>query len=299
MTFVPADLPDDFDAFWAEAWQEAKSAALDYRRTPAEGVSCPFDHRVDLVEFRGVHGETLHGWFAYPEGARRIESFAWIPPYGRESVLPNRYGTRDGFCSISLNFHGHEAFHQEKYDRARGYFSEGAEDPANWIFRTMFQNACLAVRVLQAQTEVDEDRIGAMGLSQGGGISIWLGAFCPIVKAVCADFPFLASIRQTLGNQIYRYPLKELSDYMDSIPLGRERVFNTLTYYDTTHVATRCQVPTQVSYGKRDPAVRPESVEAVYNALPGLKNLLIYEGGHDWDPAMVEANRHWLVESLS
>ncbi|MFX4921939.1 acetylxylan esterase, partial [Acinetobacter baumannii] len=76
----------------------------------------------------------------------------------------------------------------------------------------MFQDATIAARVLQAQIEVDEDSIGAMGMSQGAGMSIWLGAWSPIVKAVCADMPFLAGINKTLTGSVYRYPLKELTD---------------------------------------------------------------------------------------
>jgi cephalosporin-C deacetylase len=253
---------------------------------------------VETIEFRGIDGSAKHGWLASPPGARRLPSFVWVPPYGRESLLPNEYGTREGFTSLSFNFFGHGAFHQEKYNQARGYFAEGAEDPSTWVFRRMFQDAVIATRVLQAQTEVDEDRIAAMGLSQGAGIAIWLGAFCPIVKAVCADLPFLSAIKQTLLTNVYRYPLKELTDYIASIPLGEARVLNTVSYFDTMNVATRCAKPTLVSLGLKDPAVKADNVKAVYEALPGEKELKVYDWGHDWHPEMVENDRRWLMRHL-
>jgi cephalosporin-C deacetylase len=163
----------------------------------------------------------------------------------------------------------------------------------------MFQDAVLATRVLQAQPEADEERIGALGLSQGAGIAIWLGAFCPIVKAVCADLPFLSAIKPTLLNNVYRYPLKELTDYMAAIPLGQERVFHTVSYFDTMNVATHCRVPTLVSLGLKDPAVREDNVRSVYEALPAEKELKIYDWGHDWHPDMVENNLRWLAEHLA
>lgn len=297
MTFEPY-LPDDFDEFWAETFAEAKSAKLDYHRSLTNDFDLP-GFTVETLEFAGVRGEPLHGWLAFPPGARRLPGFVWVPPYGRESLLPNEYGTRSGFTSLSFNFFGHGAYHQEKYVPARGYFSEGAADPHTWVFRSMFQSAVIATRVLQAQLEVDEDRIGAMGLSQGAGIAVWLGAFCPIVKAVCADLPFLCAIKQTLMNNVYRYPLKELADFIDTIPLGRERVFNTVSYFDTMNVATHCVKPTHVSLGTKDPAVREDNVRSLMEALPGEKELTVYEWGHDWHPEMIDVNRNWLIGHLS
>lgn len=290
-------LPEDFDAFWAAAADEAKSAPLDFHRSLQRDSQHP-THKVERLDFRGVTGQTLHGWIALPEGAKRSPGFLWIPPYGRESKLPDEYGTRAGLASISFNFFGHEAFHQEVYTPARGYFAQGVEDPDAWVFRRMFQDAFIAMRVLQAQIEVDEDRLAACGMSQGGGLSIWLGAHCPIVKAVCADMPFLSGMNDTLARPVYRYPLKELLDFAETIPLGMERIRNTISYFDTVNQATRCRVPTQVSLGLKDPAVRPICVEATYAALPGTKALIKYEIGHDWHPDMVENNRNWLLRNL-
>ena len=172
------------------------------------------------------------------------------------------------------------------------------EEPESWIFRRMLGDAMVAVRVLQAQTEADEDRLGAMGMSQGAGMAIWLGAWCPMVRAVCADMPFLGRIAASLAGSVYRYPTKELTDAMDRMPFGRERVLGTLRYFDTVHQAAHCHLPTQVSLGLKDPASKPESVRAIYEALPGTKRLQVYDWGHDWLPEMVPANAAWLGENL-
>ncbi len=289
--------PEDFDEFWRETAAEATAVPLSFRRSLSNDFDCP-GFKVETFEFLATGGKTLNGWLAYPDGARRLPAFVWLPPYGLESRLPDAYGTREGFVSLSFNFFGNGAFHQEKYVAGNGYFAEGAGSPYTWVFRRMFQDALIATKVLQAQIEVDEDRIGSMGMSQGGGMSIWLGAWSPIVKAVCADMPFLSGMNKTLQGKVYRYPLKELTDFAENVPVGDAIVQNTVSYFDTINHATRCGKPTQVSLGLSDPAVRPDAARAVFQALPGTKIQRTYDWGHDWFPDMIDNNRIWLIENL-
>jgi cephalosporin-C deacetylase len=290
-------VPEDFDEFWAEATAEADAVKLDFSRRTV-GFRGMDEFRVDLLDFQGMSG-TLHGWIAIPnERPGRLPAFLWLPPYGRESSLPDFYSTRAGMVSFSFNFHGHAAFHQEAYQPSRGYFSQGIADPHTWVFREMAQNAHIAMRVLQAQIEADEDRLSVAGLSQGGGMAIWVGAHSPIVKSVVADLPFLSAMNDTLSKEVYRYPLKEVTDFAATIPLGMERVLNTVSYFDTMNQATRCKAPTLVSLGEKDPSVRPACVRATYEALAGPKRLIEYPTGHDWNPGMIPAGRDWMVSGL-
>jgi cephalosporin-C deacetylase len=295
----PIEVPEDFESFWHEVVANALAVPLYFRRSKAVGIQSENGHSLDLIEFHGAGGQPLEGWIAYPEHGKRLPGFVWVPPYGRESLLPNQYGTREGIPSMSLNLHGLGAFHQEKYTPSRGYFGEGALEPETWIFRSLIQHVLIAVRVFQAQPEVDEDRIGIMGMSQGAGLSLWASTLSPIIKAVVADMPFLGGMSVTLGRSAYRYPLKELADLMDSVPLGRERVLHTLTYYDTLHHATRVTKPAQVSLGEKDPACRPDMVRSIYAAIPSeQKRIIEYPGGHDWDPLMLPNNLSWLLQHL-
>lgn len=290
--------PEDFEAFWHQTTYESLHHPLkvvDWQfRTQSTST-----HIVDTFAFEGIDGTLKYGWLAYPEGARSERAFLWLPPYGRESKLPDQYGTRPGMVSLSFNFHGEGPFHQEAYVVDRGYFAHGADEPETWVFRRMFQDAVIASRILQAQVQVDADKIGVAGMSQGGGISIWQGAWNPIVKAVCADMPFLCDIGNTLLKSVYRYPLKEVKDFMDTIPVGEARVLHTLSYFDTAFQAQHCTVPTHVSLGLKDPACRPDTVRLAYTALTGKRRLVEYDWGHDWHPDMIPNNAAWFRSEVA
>src|SRR5579859_5829286 len=136
-------LPEGFDEFWKETAKEALDFNLDFRRREGDAFELA-GFRIDTFSFSGIDGEEIHGWISIPhEMEPRAPAFLWIPPYGRESLLPNAYGTRSGFVSLSLNFFGLGPFHQEKYVPERGYFVDGVLDPRTWVFRRMFQNAVL------------------------------------------------------------------------------------------------------------------------------------------------------------
>lgn len=291
-------VPEDFDVFWEEAAAEAMAAPLEFRRVP-QGDQLREGFTIEAIAFRSVTGSTLHGWIAAPEGAHRERSFLWIPPYSRWSMLPNEYGTRAGFVSMSFNFFGEGPFHQEDYTPERGYFAEGVFDPRTFVFRRMAQDALIALRVMEAQPEVDEARMGASGMSQGGGMALWLSTLTNKVKAVAADMPFFGGLPWVFAQPVRRYPLKELIDAMESETLGRERIMHTLSYFDTVNFATRVKVPTLVTAGLKDPAVRPEQVRAIFAAIPAKeKEYVELDWGHDWHPTMVERNAAWLRRYL-
>ncbi len=293
-------VPDGFEAFWQALWESVRNASLSYSRAAAKARDLPH-HQIETIDFQGVSGMVLHGWIAIPrELQAEAPAFLWIPAYGRWSHLPDPYSTREGFVSLSFNVHGLPAFHEEAYRPERGYFADGIESPDTWVMKRIIQDVFLAVRILADLPETDGHRLCAAGLSQGGGMALWAGAWCPLVQCVVADMPFLSSMRSVFSKPIYRYPLKEVVDFSQRSRVPMERILHTISYFDTVNQATRCRVPTQVSCGLKDPAVRPETARAVYEHLAATqKRFVEYPGGHDWDPDMLENNREWMNLNLS
>lgn len=293
MSICEPYLPEGFDEFWNTLASEAFIADLDYSRSGTQDYFRT-GFKVETYTLKSISGMPLHGWLAYdPAGAPR-PGFLWLPPYGRWSMTPNEYGTREGYASVSINYFGGGAFHEEAYSPHRGYFSEGVESPETWVFRRMIQDTILMCRMFLEQPEVESSKVSAMGLSQGGGMAIWLASVVPQIRCVVADFPFLSAMPWVLSQNVHRYPLRELFDWADHREGGKEEILNTIAYFDTVNVATRCRKATLLCSGLRDPAVKPEQVEAVYEALPGKKEIREIDYGHDWHPSMVQANKEWL-----
>lgn len=286
--------PEGFLAFWEETTAQAMAAPLDWQLVPQFEIKRE-GFGIRRIKFRGIEGGTLWGWVAEPVGVDRGPGFLWIPPYSRWSMLPNEYGTREGCTSLSLNFFGEDSFHQEVYTPSRGYFAHGAESPETWVYRRMYQDAVIAFRILGLLDSVNRNRMAACGMSQGAGMAIWMGAFCPGVECVCADMPFLGAIHWVLHEgKVHRYPLKELIDWRGEMDNRAHELDRTLGFFDTAIVAGHCRVPVQLTLGLKDPAVKPVQVEAVFARLAGEKALDRLDWGHDWHESMVERNHAWM-----
>lgn len=286
--------PEDFDDFWERtvSGRSVRPPAFVREHRSLEDTDT---HRVDRIDFKGNGEQLLRGWIAVPHGHREPQpAFLWIPAYGLDSHIPDEYSCYPGFVSLSYNIHGLPTYHREPYMPDRGYFASGIEDPEKWIFRGFVLDALRALEVLAAQPEVDATRLGCAGMSQGGGMALMLACATDRLRAVCADEPFLSSMPWSM-KKAYRYPYKEFKDWADKRALGMETVLSTLSYFDTLNCAARARCPALVSYGDRDPACPPNTVEAIARALPEPRRLVVYKDhGHEWHPDMPANNAEWL-----
>ncbi len=295
------NIPPSFTDFWHSITKDAMQYPLNYKATSILSEVDTEHHTVYNIEFNGIKDEKRHGWIAIPKEIQQNEqcpAFIWLNPYGSWSTPPNKYTTRPGYISLSFNFHGLPSIHDEKYSVARGYFTNGIESRNTFTYKYFYQDAILAARILQDHPNVDRNRISCMGLSQGGGMSIWMNTFCPIIQSACADLPFFVGVEYILSHRFYRYPIKEIPDYLEKHNLNLDDILNETLYFDTLNIATFNKNPLLISLGLKDPACKPEAIRALYENVSSEKQLIEYPGGHDYDQHMVQNNLNWVNNTL-
>jgi cephalosporin-C deacetylase len=218
----------------------------------------------------------------------------YLPGYGVGTVPINENTAFEGLITLSVNLHGYAVEPNVPYSPELGYFTRGVESPQTYIYRRLVQDSLLAMRILAAQAEVDSRFLVAAGLSQGGGLGVMLGAWCPLTRCVVAELPALTYWEYLLGRTVWRYPIKEFQDYMEATGVSRDALLHTLQYYDAVNHAPYVRVPVQLSLALKDPGIRAPVVVSLYDALPQPKRLLIYEDhGHDWHPEMRLRLEQW------
>jgi cephalosporin-C deacetylase len=73
-------------------------------------------------------------------------------------------------------------------------------------------------------------------------------------------------------------------------------VIETLAYYDAAIAARYIRFPMHLALARFDPAVAPPGQFAVYNAMPGSKELFLLTAGHFEHPESAAENRKLLSE---
>jgi cephalosporin-C deacetylase len=155
-------------------------------------------------------------------------------------------------------------------------------DRNTYSYRGFYLDAVRVIDFLLSRDEVDPERIGVTGGSQGGGLTISTAALRPEVRAAAAGAPYLCGFMDAI-ELTDTYPYQEISDYLRLHPERKDAVASTLAYFDGINFAQRVTCPTMIYIGLQDNVCPPETGYAAFQALASEdKSIYPYDGhGHD------------------
>ena len=301
-------MPQDFDAYWAAARGEAEALDLEPEVLPWGGGGEAGVPAVRLwrVGWRSVGGVRVGGLLQAPEmpdgaGApRRRPALLHLAGYGGELMLHQDL-VAAGFVVLDFSHRG-MCWGQRDLDRdrPRPLLARDVEHRDRYVYRAIYQDCLLALRLLRGLPYVDPERLGVLGTSQGGGLTIGAAALGGGlgVRAAAADLPWLAHFARQLAEPVDG-PYNEVKALLTERPELAAAVRDTLAYFDGTSFATRLRVPALVSLGQADRTCPPDSVRAVFDRIPSCKALLEIPGlGHVrsslWRRMALDWMREWV-----
>jgi len=287
--------PKDFNAYWDRALLELDAAGVAYSLEPADfsapGVTCEY------LYFTGVGGARVACKFLRPEKIEgKIPGIAMFHGYfgdsgGWVSKLPYAYA---GCAVLALDVRGQMGRSEDNLcvsgNTLRGHIIRGLSggDPDKLFFRNVFLDAAQTARILMSMDFVDENRIGATGGSQGGGLTIACAALEPRVKLNAPVYPFLSDYKRTWEMDLFKGAYDELSYYIRGIDprqKSMDKMFEMLGYIDVANLAPRIKGETYMFMALMDDICPPSTQFAVYNRITAPKSCEIYPNhGHEGLP---------------
>jgi len=127
--------------------------------------------------------------------------------------------------------------------------------------------------------DVDAARVGATGISQGGGLTLACAALEPTIRRAAPVYPFLCDYRRVWEIDQAQRAYEELSDYFRHFDPQHERepqVFEKLGYIDVQHLCPRIRADVLMGLGLMDTVCPPSTQFAAYNKIPSHKDLAVY-----------------------
>jgi cephalosporin-C deacetylase len=291
--------PADFDEYWDAALAEMRSVEPNVELVP-HALDAPFAECFHLY-FTGVGGARVHAKYLRPKHVREphpaVVMFHGYSGNSGDWCDKLNYVAR-GYSVAAMDCRGQGGLSEDsggvKGNTLRGHIIRGLEDaPEKLLFRQIFLDAAQLAGVVMGMPEVDTERVGATGASQGGGLTLACAALEPRIKRAAPIFPFLCDYQRVWEMDLAVSAYEELRLFFRSFDPRHEReaeTFTRLGYIDNQHLAERIQAEVLMPVGLMDAICPPSTQFAAYNRIRSPKNLLIYpDFGHEGLPGAADS----------
>ena len=283
--------PSDHDEYWDAALAEMHAVDPQVELRVAE-FKAPFATCSDMY-FTGVGGARVHAKLLQPKQASSphpavVEFHGYSGDSGEWAGKLGYVGM--GYTVAALDCRGQGGLSEDVGgvvgNTLHGHIIRGLDGPPEkLLYRQIFLDTAQLARIVMDMDDVDEARVGATGISQGGGLTLACAALEPRIKLAAPVFPFLCDYRRVWNIDQAKAAYQELQDYFRRFDPRHERedeIFTKLGYIDVQFLAPRIRAKVMLGIGFMDQVCPPSTQFAAYNKIPSEKSLVVYpDYGHE------------------
>lgn len=295
--------PEDIDAYWDRAVAEMEALGTDCELIKSD-FQVPGAECYDMY-FIGVGGARIHAKFVKPAHVTGIIP-AVLKFHGYSGACDQFSGMLNyacaGFAVAALDARGQGGYSEDVGgvigNTLHGQIIRGLMDknPEKLLFRSIYLDCAQLARIVMAMEFVDENRVGATGGSQGGGLTLACAALTPKLNRAAPQMPFLCDYRRVWEMDLDVDAYSELREYFrhfDPTHEHESEIFTRLGYIDNQHMAHRIRAEIMMGTGLLDNICPPSSQFAAYNRITSKKKTVIYpdfkhEGYPEWDDKVMQ-----------
>lgn len=283
--------PKDFDEYWDRALKELEGVDPCVEYIPSN-FKVSYADCFDMY-FTGVRGARVHAKCLKPKNAS-----------GKNPALIMFHGYRGncgdwveklpyvamGFTVVAMDCRGQGGSSEDvggtKGTTYGGHIIRGLDDdPDNLMFRHIFLDTVELARIVMDMEDVDGERVGVTGYSQGGALTLACASLEPRIKKIAPVYPFLSDYKRVWHMDLAKDAYEELNYYFrffDPLHEKEEEVFTKLGYIDVKNLAKYIKSEVLFTATLLDNICPPSTQFAIYNNINSEKFLRIYHDyGHE------------------
>lgn len=290
--------PKDIDEYWEKALSEMRSVDPRVELVKSD-FQTPFAECFDLY-FTGVRNARIYAKYLRPKNVKEphpailefhgytVNSGDWT---GKLGYVAN------GYSVVSMDVRGQGGKSEDvggvTGNTQRGHIIRGLDDkPENLLFRHIFLDTAQLAGIVMAMPEVDENRVGAIGGSQGGALTLACASLEPRIKLLAPYYPFLCDYKRVWEMDLAKDAYQELRDYFrlfDPTHKNEEETYMKLGYIDLQNIVKRIKGKVLMGTGLMDTICPPSTQFAAYNKITAPKEMVIYpDFGHEYLPGFMD-----------
>ena len=285
-----------YERFWHQVDQDLEQTPLQ-SEIQHNAFYSEADWDMYEVRYSGLGGYRLFAWLSIPRRDGSFPALIQMPGYNSSVDFPYT-PLRSDTVVLDPSYRGQRRSEIPFQAYYPGLLTEGIDDSATYILRSIYADVLRAVDVLLDQRRVDSQRIAANGEGLGGSLALMAGAFRDQIKALAVDTPLMVGSLDPSKFAV-DYPLEEINDYLRSYPEQREAVLETLGNFSPLGMAALVKCPVLLSVGARDQGQCPPPLGEELGSLLSKGELHQYAGGAEgggYQHSLVRMR--WLREQL-
>lgn len=296
--------PGDHEAFWQRALSDLDATPPNLELVPAAFRA----HSADCFDlfFTGVGGARVHAKYLRPRQVRAPHpALVMFHGYtGSSGDWADKLAwVERGFSLVAMDCRGQGGQSEDtggvRGNTHHGHIIRGLEDHEDrLLFRQIFLDTVALARIVMALPEVDPERVGACGASQGGALALACAALEPRVRRASAVYPFLSDYQRVWEMDLAEGAYAELRTFFRHRDPTHARInewFTRLGYIDVQHLASRIRAEVLMGIGLMDKICPPSTQFAAYNKLRAPKRAIIYpDFGHEHLPGYADVQYEFL-----
>lgn len=283
--------PADFDEFWDKSLKELHGIDPKPEFKPAN--------------FKAKNAEAFELTFTSTKGARIYAKF--MKPKNIDGKAPavlwfhGLSGSSDSWMSLlTYAAEGYVVAYMDT--RGQGGYSEDVGGvpgttyttpfmrgfdgaPEDLYCRDTFLDTAQLARVIMDLDYVDEKRVGAVGGSQGGALTLACASLVPELKLAAPVYPYLCDYKRVWEMDLDKGAYEGIRYYLRHFDPRHEHIdefFLKLGYIDLQFLAPRIKAKIMMCTGLMDTTCPPSTQFAAYNKITSEKSMLIYpDYGHE------------------
>jgi cephalosporin-C deacetylase len=269
----------DLDAFWEETLSESAAQPLNalLERVSYPALGCT----VYRLDYDGWQGARISAWYLLPDSEGPHPGLIQYHGYSgsKQDVFSYLPWALQGYAILAVDVRGQSGDSNDPSPypggHVRGWMTKGIMDPRAYYYRGVYVDCVRALDWLCSRPEVDASRVGVMGMSQGGGLTLAVAALDDRPVLAMPEMPYLCHFRRAVDMAV-RLPYLEIPDYLRRWPAREDTVWRTLSYFDNMNLAERITCPVLMTVGLQDDICPPSTVYATYNRIGAPKHMCVY-----------------------
>jgi cephalosporin-C deacetylase len=284
--------PADHDAYWDRALREMRSVESRVELRPAD-FQVAFAECFHLT-FTGTRGARVHAKYVRPRHQAGAGP-AVLLFHGYSGSSPEwcdllRWPA-GGVCVAAMDCRGQGGRSEDvggvKGSTWHGHIVRGldSQSPDDLLFRQIFLDTAQLAGIVMGFSEVDPRRMGALGGSQGGALTLACAALEPRIRRAAPTYPFLCDYQRVWAMDLAKSAYDELAQFFrrhDPTHARAAHWWTTLGYIDIQHLMHRVEAQVLMGIGLMDAICPPSTQFAAYNKITSTKNTVIFpDFGHE------------------